>query len=74
MHEQATVVENTSDIFTEEDMATLPEEYEQEESVLPDVRKPQDVKVQFTEKRYPNLPARESHLKEPPYPKSKKLD
>ena len=28
----------------------------------------------FTEKKFPNLPARESHNKEPPYPKSKKID
>ena len=28
----------------------------------------------FTEKKYAHLPARESQLKEPPYPKSKKLD
>ena len=30
--------------------------------------------MQFTEKKFPNLPARESHLKEPPYPKSKIID
>ena len=28
----------------------------------------------FTEKKFAHLPARESHLKEPPYPKSKKLE
>lgn len=28
----------------------------------------------FTEKKFAHLPARESQLKEPPYPKSKKLD
>ena len=28
----------------------------------------------FTEKKFAHLPARESHLKEPPYPKSKKME
>lgn len=41
---------------------------------MPNVRKQQDVKLGFTEKKYAHLPARESHLKEPPYPKSKNLD
>mmetsp|Transcript_16704 Transcript_16704/g.16005 ORF Transcript_16704/g.16005 Transcript_16704/m.16005 type:complete len:96 (+) Transcript_16704:476-763(+) len=30
--------------------------------------------MQFTEKKFPHLPARESHLKEPPFPKSKKIE
>ena len=30
--------------------------------------------MQFTERKFPHLPARESHMKEAPYPKSKKLD
>lgn len=30
--------------------------------------------MQFTEKKFPHLPARESLQKEPPYPKSKKID
>lgn len=30
--------------------------------------------MEFTEKKFPHLPARESQLKEPPYPKSKNLD
>ena len=33
-----------------------------------------EVKMGFTERKYAHLPARESQLKEPPYPKSKKLD
>jgi hypothetical protein len=28
----------------------------------------------FTEKKFAHLPARESHFKEPPYPKSKKVE
>ena len=30
--------------------------------------------MKFTEKKFPHLPARESHMKEPPMPKSKKID
>lgn len=30
--------------------------------------------MQFTEKKFPHLPARESHMKEPPYPRSKQID
>lgn len=42
---------------------------------MPEVRgRDQKVDMGFTEKKFPHLPARESHLKEPPYPKSKKLD
>lgn len=40
---------------------------------LPQVRQKQDVKMDFTEKKFPHLPARESHHKEAPYPKSKKI-
>lgn len=32
------------------------------------------MKMQFTEKKFPHLPARESHMKEPPMPKSKQID
>ena len=38
------------------------------------MRQKQEAKVGFTEKKFPHLPARESHLKEPPMPKSKKID
>ena len=38
------------------------------------MRQRQDAKIGFTEKKYPHLPARESHMKEPPMPKSKKID
>ena len=30
--------------------------------------------MSFTEKKFPHLPARESHMKEAPYPKSKKIE
>lgn len=30
--------------------------------------------MNFTEKKFPHLPARESLLKEPPFPKSKKIE
>jgi dyslexia susceptibility 1 candidate gene 1 protein len=30
--------------------------------------------MSFTEKKFPHLPARESHLREAPYPKSKVID
>jgi dyslexia susceptibility 1 candidate gene 1 protein len=41
---------------------------------MPGVRDTKDVKLGFTEKKFPHLPTRESHAKEAPYPKSKKLD
>lgn len=48
---------------------------EQPEPELPEVRaKKAPVKMGFTEKTFAHLPARESQLKEPPYPKSKKLE
>jgi tetratricopeptide (TPR) repeat protein len=61
------------------------EEQEEEEPVieeaetpappeLPQVRQKKDVELPFTEKKFAHLPARESHFKEAPYPKSKKVD
>jgi len=41
---------------------------------LPDVRETKDVKMEFTEKKFPHMPARESHHREAPYPKSKKVE
>ena len=41
------------------------------EPEVPQVRQQQEVKMGFTEKKFAHLPARESQLKEPPYPKSK---
>lgn len=41
---------------------------------VPEVRAQQDVTVPFTEKKFPHMPARESHHKEAPYPKSKKVE
>ena len=41
------------------------------EPEVPQVRAQQEVKMGFTEKKFAHLPARESQLKEPPYPKSK---
>ena len=38
------------------------------------MREKQDVKMQFTEKKFNHLPARESQIKEAPYPKSKKFE
>jgi len=38
------------------------------------VREKKDVTMPFTEKKFAHLPARESHFKEAPYPKSKKVD
>lgn len=35
------------------------------------VRRAHKEELKFSEKKYPHMPARESHLKEPPYPKSK---
>ena len=43
------------------------------EMEMPQVREKQEVKMGFTEKKFAHLPARESQLKEPPYPKSKNL-
>lgn len=41
---------------------------------MPEIRETQKVDMGFTEKKFPGLPARESHMKEPPYPKSKNMD
>lgn len=41
---------------------------------MPEVRQQKKEQVTFTEKKFPHLPTRESHLKEPPYPKSKKME
>ena len=42
---------------------------------LPEVRgKSETKKMEFTEKKFPNMPARESHYREAPYPKSKKIE
>mmetsp|Transcript_36900 Transcript_36900/g.56494 ORF Transcript_36900/g.56494 Transcript_36900/m.56494 type:complete len:394 (+) Transcript_36900:815-1996(+) len=41
---------------------------------VPQVREKKDIKMDFTERKFANLPARESHFKEAPYPKSKKID
>jgi len=41
---------------------------------VPEVREKHEMKMQFTERKFPNLPARESHAKEAPYPKSKKIE
>lgn len=30
--------------------------------------------MEFTEKKFPGMPARESHYREAPYPKSKKIE
>ena len=45
-----------------------------ENNDLPKIREGGSKKVEFTEKLFKNMPARESHKKEPPFPKSKKLD
>ena len=55
-------------------MQQIQEDEDEQDVEMPNVRKQQDVKLGFTEKKYAHLPARESHLKEPPYPKSKNLD
>lgn len=41
---------------------------------MPEIREKRKVDMAFTEKKFAHLPARESHMKEPPYPKSKKMD
>lgn len=40
---------------------------------MPEIREKQTVTTGFTGKKFPHLPARESQLKEPPYPKSKNM-
>ena len=49
---------------------------ELDEAPLPAVRQHDEKKQEmpFTERKHAHLPARESQLKEPPYPKSKKMD
>lgn len=41
---------------------------------LPGIREKKTEQIPFTEKKFAHLPARESHDKEAPYPKSKKMD
>ena len=41
---------------------------------MPAVRQKKDVTMEFSEKKFAHLPARESHHKEAPYPKSKKIE
>lgn len=50
------------------------EEMFEEPLPVPEVRQKQDVKVDFTEKKFAHLPARESQTREPPMPRSKKID
>ena len=58
----------------EEEPQVYEVEEDQPEAEVPDVRgKKEPVKMPFTEKTFAHLPARESQLKEPPYPRSKKL-
>ena len=61
-------VEEITDVLIEEETA------QKEDKDLPKIREGGSKKVEFTEKLYPGMPARESHKKEPPFPKSKKLD
>jgi hypothetical protein len=41
---------------------------------VPEIRKTEKKGVEFTEKKYGHLPSRESHSREPPFPKSKKIE
>ena len=63
---------------TQKSVVSVAEEKEpvaEEPDELPGVRQGQkDHKIGFTERKFAHLPARESQLKEPPYPKSKNLD
>ena len=63
---------------TQKSVVSVAEEKEpvtEEPAELPGVRQGQkDHKIGFTERKFAHLPARESQLKEPPYPKSKNLD
>lgn len=47
---------------------------EEESTEMPDVRGGGTQKIDFTEKKFPHMPARESQIKEPPHPKSKKIE
>ncbi len=53
-------------IFTENDV----KEYEKQVRDAPRVREKATIKLGFTERKYPNLAAREIYLKEPPLPKA----
>ena len=57
----------------EEIVEESPQISQQPNQDLPKVRQGGSKQIDFTEKVYPNMPARESHKKEPPFPKSKKL-
>lgn len=45
----------------------------QPELPVPEVRQKKEQTLEFTEKKFPHMPARESQHKEAPYPKSKKI-
>lgn len=64
------VEEEEEPVIEDEELESAPK---QPEVPLPEVREKKDVTVDFTEKKFPHLPARESHFKEAPYPKSKKI-
>lgn len=63
---QCEVEEIEDEVVEEQESAPEPE--------LPQIREKKDVKMGFTEKKFAHLPARESHFKEAPYPKSKKIE
>jgi len=57
--------EEKGDIFEENEVE------EEEERDLPSVREAASVKLSFTERKYPNIAARERHGEEAPFPKAK---
>ena len=67
--EQPKIYEVTEEEINAENNA--PDAPDEPEAEVPQVRQQQEVKMGFTEKKFAHLPARESQLKEPPYPKSK---
>ena len=65
------VVEDEQAVEDEVEEELAPEEPAKE---TPEIRKLGAKKIDFTERKFPHMPARESHMREPPYPKSKKID
>lgn len=65
---------NLDHISSDNKVEEIEDEPEEPPKNLPGIRQGGSSKFDFTEKSHPNMPARESLKKEPPYPKSKKLE
>lgn len=73
--EQPAAAEEVVEAAAEEDDEPVIEEAAAPPMALPEVRgKAEKKTMEFTEKKFAHMPARESHYREAPYPKSKKIE